>query len=280
MKLIGATSHYVTDVLDDGPIIEQDVMRVSHRDQLDDLVQKGRDLERWCCRARCAGTWSTASWSTRTRRSCSTEEGAWLRTEPLAIALAAPQRRGKGSIEQLLAARRSRRSYAGTPVTLAQVGQLLWAAQGVTGPEGQRTAPSAGALYPLELYIMASRVEGLAPGIYHYNPHEHEIEPHVAGDRRSEMTAAASDQDCMRFAACALIFAAVPARTEVKYGDRAAKFIHIEAGHAAQNVCLQAEALGLGVCVMGAFAPDQVHRAAELAAGEEAVYLMSVGRRS
>jgi SagB-type dehydrogenase family enzyme len=199
-------------------------------------------------------------------------------TKPLSIALPAPLRKGKGSVEQALAARRSRRSYASAPVTLAEAGQLLWAAQGVTGPEGQRTAPSAGALFPLELYLAASRVEGLAPGIYRYNAAEHALELHVAGDRRREMTAAASGQDCMRFAACALVLAAVPERC-AKYGDRAAKFIHIEAGHAAQNVYLQAESLELGVCAVGAFSAGEVQRAAELGRDEQAVYLLTVGRR-
>jgi SagB-type dehydrogenase family enzyme len=201
-------------------------------------------------------------------------------TESLSIALPAPQRKGKGSIEQALAARRSRRSYASGPVTLAEAGQLLWAAQGITGPEGQRTAPSAGALFPLEVYLSASRVEGLAPGIYHYNAAEHALELHVPGDQRREMTAAASDQDCMRFSACALVLAAVLERSEAKYGERAAKFIHIEAGHAAQNVYLQAESLALGVCAVGAFSAGEVRRVAALGASEEAVYLLTVGRRA
>lgn len=193
------------------------------------------------------------------------------------IALPQPRRKGKMSIEEAIRARRSRRAYSSQPVSLADAGQLLWAAQGITGPEKQRTAPSAGALYPLELYLSAARVEGLAPGIYKYDPEEHQLIPHVAGERRRELTAAANDQDCMRFSAWALLFAAVRERTEAKYEGRAPRFICIETGHAVANVYLQAAALGLGTCIVGAFDPDAAARVAELPPEEEIVCLMTAG---
>ncbi len=194
------------------------------------------------------------------------------------VALPAPQTKGRMTVEQALATRRSRRAYASTPLKLAEVSQLLWAAQGITGPEGRRTAPSAGALFPMELYLSASRVEGLAPGIYHYDPAEHTLGLIAAGDVRREMTAACADQDCVRFSACLLIFSAVPEACAARYGDRAPKFIHIEAGHAAQNVYLEATALGLGVCDIGAFSPDPVRRLVHLDDDEEPICLMTAGR--
>jgi SagB-type dehydrogenase family enzyme len=184
------------------------------------------------------------------------------------------------SIEEVIAARRSRRAYSSQPVTLAEAGQLLWAAQGITGPENQRTAPSAGALYPLEVYLSATRVEGLAPGIYKYDPEQHSLVLHAAGDRRKDLTAVAADQDCMRFSACAILFAAVYERTAAKYGDRAARFICIETGHALENVYLQATALGLGTCLVGAFEPGDVARVAELPADEKPVCMLTAGRRA
>jgi SagB-type dehydrogenase family enzyme len=184
------------------------------------------------------------------------------------------------SIEAAIAARRSRRAYTSEPVTLGEAGQLLWAAQGITGPEGQRTACSAGALYPLEVYLSATRVDGLPPGIYKYDPQSHGLSLQVAGDRRSEFTAAAFDQDCMRFSACAILFAAVFERTTVKYGGRGELYVHIEVGQASENVYLQATALGLGTCIVGAFEPADVGRIAQLPPEEKAVCMLTVGRRS
>ena len=195
------------------------------------------------------------------------------------VALPAPQRKGTMSLEESIAARRSRRAYASHPVTLAELGQLLWAAQGITGPEGQRTAPSAGALYPLELYVSASKVEGLAPGIYKYDPEHHDLTLHVAGDRRRELTAAAKDQDCMRFSACAILFAADYERTASKYAERAIRFVCLEVGHASENVYLQATALGLGTCAIGAFEPAELRREVQLPKEEEPVSMLTIGRR-
>jgi len=194
------------------------------------------------------------------------------------IQLPAARRKGRMSLEEALLARRSRRAYGGEPVTLAEAAQLLWAAQGITSPELQRTAPSAGALYPLETYLAATRVEGLAPGIYHYLPERHGLVLERAGDVRKELTAAAMDQDCLRFSACVILFAAVYERMTVKYGERGAGFALREAGHAAQNVCLQAAALGLGTVVMGAFDPVEVRRIAGLPEEQDPVYLMPAGR--
>lgn len=199
-------------------------------------------------------------------------------TEAQKITLPEPQRTGKLSLEEAIAARRSRRGYSSNPLTLAEVGQILWAAQGVTGPEQQRTAPSAGALYPMEVYVAATRVEGLAPGIYHYDGECHSLELVSAGDRRRDLAAAAVWQDCMRFSGCVLLFAADYARTTVKYGERGIRFVHIEAGAAAENVHLEAAALGLGTVIVGAFDDAQVASIAHLPEDESPICMMALGR--
>ncbi|MGD0200568.1 MAG: SagB/ThcOx family dehydrogenase [Bryobacteraceae bacterium] len=200
-------------------------------------------------------------------------------SQAVTVRLPAPRTKGTLSIEEAIAARRSQRAYRSDPLTLAEAAQLLWSAQGITGPERQRTAPSAGALFPLELYLCVSRVEGLEPGTYRYHPRPHELVLVSPGDKRRELAAAALDQDCIRFSSCILLFAAVPERITVKYGQRGLRYIHMEAGHAAENVYLQATALGLGTVVVGAFDDAQLARIAHLAAGEEAVYMMPVGKR-
>ncbi len=194
-------------------------------------------------------------------------------------ALPPPAPKDGPPLGELLTARRSRRAYRSGSLTLAEAGQLLFAAQGVTGPEQQRTAPSAGAMYPLELYLAATRVEGLEPGIYHYDPEEHSLDLIAPGDRRSDLTAATQWQDCMRFSACVLIFAAVYARTTAKYGERGIRYVHIEAGAASENVYLQAGALGLGTVIVGSFDDAQVATIAHLPEDEDPLCMMPIGRR-
>lgn len=194
------------------------------------------------------------------------------------IALPRPRLKGGMSLEEAIAARRSKRGYRAEPVRLNDAAQLLWAAQGITGPEDKRAAPSAGALYPLELYLSVTKVEGVPPGVYRYGPAAHTLAVHVEGDRRRELTAAAMDQDCIRFSACALVFTAVLNRTLAKYGERGRRYIDMEAAHASQNVYLQAAALGLGTLAVGAFEPAAVARCLELPRAHKPIYLMPVGR--
>ncbi len=198
---------------------------------------------------------------------------------PAALKLPEPRRSGRCSLEEALSQRRSVREYAGSPATLAEVAQLLWAAQGITAPEGRRSAPSAGALYPLEIYVVSGQVEGLAPGVYKYLPAAHALRQVAEGDRRRDLAPAALEQSCVREAPLVLVLAGVYARTSVKYGSRAPRYVHMEAGHAAQNVCLQATALALGSVPVGAFEDARVRRVAGLEEGEEPLYLLPVGRR-
>jgi len=183
------------------------------------------------------------------------------------------------SIEQSLLQRRSTRSYTGEPITLQEVSQLLWAAQGITDVRGFRTAPSAGALYPLEVYVVAGDVENLAPGIYKYDPNENELRLIVKGEKRSELAHAALSQSCVNEGALAIVISAVYERTTIKYGNRGIRYVHIEVGHAAQNLCLQAAAIGLGAVTVGAFNDEQVAKLLDMPEGEQPLYIIPVGRK-
>lgn len=180
-------------------------------------------------------------------------------------------------LEQLLARRRCMREYADRPVTLANAACLLWAAQGITDPQGLRTTPSAGALYPMEIYLAAGAVTELVPGIYRYLPREGAIACVMEGDRRIALAAAALGQSWLADAALTLVFAARYGRTTLKYGRRGIQYVHTEAGHAAQNVLLMAVALNLGAAVVGAFDDERVVSVMGLSEEETPLYLVPVG---
>jgi len=182
------------------------------------------------------------------------------------------------SLERALARRRSVRELAATRLSLAEAGQLLWAAQGITHPDGLRTAPSAGALYPLECYLMAGSVDGLEPGLYHYRPQGHGLEKVRDGDRRRALAGAALDQRWVQEAPAVVVIGAIVARTTGKYGERGVRYVHIEVGHAGQNVLLQATALGLGAVVVGAFRDDAVREVLGLPADVQPLSLIPVGK--
>ncbi|MBZ5539689.1 MAG: SagB/ThcOx family dehydrogenase [Acidobacteriia bacterium] len=188
------------------------------------------------------------------------------------IALPAPARTGRISLEEALARRRSVREFSTTPLTAQELSQLLWAAQGITHPEGLRTAPSAGALYPLELYVAT------AAGFYHYDPQLHRLRKHAEGDLRPALYRAALEQPPVLQAPAVFLIAAVYERTAKKYGkERAVRYVHIEAGHAAENLLLQAVTLNLGAVPVGAFDDAQLQKAASLPAGQRPLYLIPAG---
>ena len=197
-----------------------------------------------------------------------------------AVPLTPPRHHSETSVEEALLSRRSIRDYSGAPLTLDEVSQLLWAAQGTTDPRGLRTAPSAGALYPLEVYLVVGDVTGLDPGVYRYVPEDHEMVRVASADRRRALAEAALDQEWVENAAVDLVFTAVPERTTVKYGDRGVRYVWIEAGHAAQNVYLQAVTLELGATVIGAFDDDAVIDIVAASDAEEPVYVIAIGRPS
>ncbi|MGB2841855.1 MAG: SagB/ThcOx family dehydrogenase [Halobacteriota archaeon] len=195
------------------------------------------------------------------------------------IKLLEPSYTSNVSVEDALSKRRSIRDYSGESLTIEEVSQLLWAAQGITSPGGGRTAPSAGALYPLELYLVAGDVEGIDKGVYRYRPEEHDLEKVKDGDVRAELADAALGQECVKDAAIDIVFTAVYARTTWKYGERGIRYVHIEVGHTAQNVYLQAVSLDLGTVVIGAFIDSEVKKIVSAGEQEEPLYIMPVGRK-
>ena len=194
------------------------------------------------------------------------------------ITLPAPVTDSSYSLEKALAERRSERNYSNSAVKLEDFSQLLWAAQGVTSPAGYRTAPSAGALYPLEIYAVVARVEGLAAGVYHYLPREHKLEFLTSGDKLTALQTAALDQSAVGQSAVCLVISGVFERTAQKYGARAERYVYLEAGHAAQNVYLQATALGLGMVTIGAFDEQALPEILEVEINQP-IYLLPVGRK-
>lgn len=194
------------------------------------------------------------------------------------IALSDPVRDSGFSVERALNTRRTVRAFAEQPLALADLSQLLWAAQGITHAEGLRTAPSAGALYPLEIYAVAGNVAGLKAGVYKYLPEKHTLVHVTAGDKRKGLAAAALGQEWVAQAAAILVFGAVEERTTRKYGQRGVRYIYTELGHAAQNVLLQAVALGLGAAVVGAFDDAHVAGVVNMQKDERALYLVPAGR--
>jgi SagB-type dehydrogenase family enzyme len=195
------------------------------------------------------------------------------------VKLPEPVQNSNTSIEEALLKRRSIRSYQDSPLTLAEVSQLLWAAQGITNPRGFRTAPSAGALYPLEIYVVAGNVDDLPDGVYKYRPSKHTLVSVAEGDKRVELCNAALGQTSIRNAAAVIVFSAVHERTTMKYGDRGIQYVHMETGHAAQNIFLQAVSLNLGTVVIGAFNDDAVKGVFKMSEREQPLYIMPVGRR-
>lgn len=181
-------------------------------------------------------------------------------------------------MEEALRTRRSVRAFRSEALTLAQLGQLLWAAQGITDADGHRTAPSAGARYPIEIYVVAGDVPDLAAGVYRYRPAEHALDSHLSADVRAGLAAAAAGQDWITQAPVVLAIASVDERTRVRYRDRTDRYVAIEAGHVGQNVYLQAAALGLGTTTVGAFQDERVAAVLQVERGERVLTLMPVGR--
>jgi SagB-type dehydrogenase family enzyme len=178
---------------------------------------------------------------------------------PDLISLPSHGNTGTFTVENAIARRRSVRSFSHEPVLLSQLSQLLWSAQGITGENGvKRAAPSAGATYPLEIFVVAGNVEGLAPGVYHYLPSKNALEIMKRGDLRAELGDAALSQKSIGEAPLDIVIAAVYERTTGKYDERGNRYVHIEVGAVAENVYLQAEALGLGTTFMGAFSDEDV----------------------
>ena len=197
---------------------------------------------------------------------------------PAAIALPAAKTDGNVSVEKALAERRSLRTPAATALTLEEVGQLCWAAQGVTDNKGHRTAPSALAVYPLELYVIAGAVVGLAPGLYRYDPAKHGLMLVTAGDQRTDFEEKGVGQTWIAKAPVIFVIAGTTDKV-AKMKERGPQFMAIEAGLAAQGFFLEATALGLGSTFVGGFKPAEARAALGLPSGQEVLAVLPIGHK-
>jgi len=201
------------------------------------------------------------------------------------IKLPAPILKGTITVEEALAKRRSVRNYTNKPLTVKEVSQILWAAYGITKPStilkhqgGLRTAPSAGAIYPLELYIVAGNITGLKPGIYKYKPETNELLLLSEGDKRQALYNASYQQDMILNAPASIVYSAVFEQTTQRYGQRGReRYVCMDLGHSAENVYLQAIALGLGTCAVGSFSDNDVKLVVGMPQQEEPLYIMPIG---
>ncbi len=194
------------------------------------------------------------------------------------IKLPSPNLESKTSIEYALNKRRSIRNYKEEPISLQEASQLLWAAQGVTSPDGARTTPSAGALYPLEIYLVSKKIDGLSEGVFQYNPSDHSLSNISNGDKLNTLCAAALSQESVKEAPAIIVITAVFSRTTSKYGERGKRYVYMEAGHAAQNIYLQAVSEEIGTVTVGAFSNSEVSKILSLAKNEVPIYLIPLGK--
>jgi SagB-type dehydrogenase family enzyme len=188
------------------------------------------------------------------------------------IELPEPALKGVVSFEEALAARRSVRDFADDRLTEKELSQLLWSAQGITRSWGGRTAPSAGALYPIELYIV------LPEGLFRYVSRGHKLVRISDQNLFRSLAGAALGQECVQHAPAVIVITALYERTERKYGRRGERYVKMEVGHAAENILIQAVSLGLGAVPIGAFYDDKVSRVLNLPEDHEPLYLIPVGR--
>jgi SagB-type dehydrogenase family enzyme len=184
------------------------------------------------------------------------------------------------SLAEAIARRRSVRRYGRESLPLSHLSKVLWAAQGITDTHGLRAAPSAGATYPLEVFVLIGRhsVDGVDEGLYHYNVESHSLHWYKGGDLRRQLSIAALDQEFIAEAPVDIVICALYERTSWRYGKRAERYVHMEVGHVGENIHLQAVALGLAAVVVGAFSDEDVSRAMELGKGVNPLYIISVGK--
>jgi SagB-type dehydrogenase family enzyme len=196
------------------------------------------------------------------------------------IKLPKPIYKGSLSVEEAIKQRRTVRSFSSRPLPLNYLGQILWAAQGITGETiNFRATPSAGIIYPLDVYAVVGQnaVEGLSEGVYRYIPKDHAVERLTNGDRREEIAKAAFGQSWMAQAPVLLVISAEYDRLAERYGERAVRYAELEAGHVGQNIFLQAEAEGLGAGIVGVSNVSEVNHLLEAPAGEEPLSIIPVG---
>ena len=204
----------------------------------------------------------------------------------LTYILPSPQTDGTVSVEHALANRRSHRNFIDRSISAEKLSQILWAAYGITDPNpdrpasrgGLRTAPSAGALYPFEIYAVVGKVDGIEAGVYKYIADGHKIVRTIDKDLREEFSAVSLGQRHVREAPVTIFYSAIYSRMTEKYGDRGGdRYVCMDLGHSAQNIYLQVETLNLGTCAIGAFSDEKVAELLQLPEEEEPLYMMPVG---
>jgi len=206
--------------------------------------------------------------------------GGEMMSDESKIVLPKPRYKSAVSVEEAILKRRSVRNYIDKSLKIEDISQLLWSAQGITDERRKfRAAPSAGALFPLEVFLVVGNVSSLEDGIYRYDPSNHAITKLIEGDYRKDLSLAALGQSCVRNGAISIIFVGVSERVTKKYGKRGIRYTYMEAGHAAQNVYLQAEALGLGTVVVGAFMDNKVKDVIGMKEEETPLYILPVGKK-
>lgn len=193
------------------------------------------------------------------------------------IPLPDPELDGSMSVEKAIRKRRSIRNFSDQPISISNVSQLLWSVQGITDPRGWRAIPSAGALYPLETYLVAGKVEDIDPGVYRYMIRDHALNPVVDGDKRSDLRSTCLDRSAVGNAPATIVFCSVYERITGKYGERGVMYVHMEAGHACQNLSLQAVALGLDTVPIGAFRGNLVANVIQSPSHEVPIYIVPIG---
>ncbi len=188
-----------------------------------------------------------------------------------------PRFESEVSIEETLYKRASLRQYADEALTLEEISQVLWAAQG-ENQKGTRTAPSAGALYPIEVYVLVGEVKSLSPGLYHYGQNSHALTLLVEGDLRAALTERSLSQESINQAPAVIVFSGVVERTADKYRDRGERYMWMEVGHITQNILLQAQALNIGGVSIGAFDDEEVHELLMMEENEQPLYVIPLGK--
>ena len=196
------------------------------------------------------------------------------------ITLPEPMYCSSHSLEECIKERHSVREYKDSSLSLHEVSQLLWVTQGVTDAvRYKRSVPSAGATYPLFVYLVVGKVEGLSAGVYKYEPERHALQEMHSRDIRSALAGAALGQNFIRTAPVSIVIVADCSRTTTRYGERGIRYVHMEVGHVGQNICLECESLGLGTVAVGAFDDRSVSEVMELPPQEKPLYIMPVGRK-
>jgi SagB-type dehydrogenase family enzyme len=205
------------------------------------------------------------------------------------IELPNPRLKGNVSLEETILRRRAVRRYSKKRLLLSQLSQILWSAQGITGTKGFRAAPSAGATYPLEIYVAIGEqcivageakqdFQELQAGIYRYEADSHSLSLHTPGDLRPDLARAALDEEFIIGAPVDIVICALYHRTSHRYGKRGERYVHIEVGHVGENIHLQAVALGLSTVEVGAFNDEAVIKVLGVNQQFKPLYIMPVGK--